>query len=297
MRILLFGKNGQVGYELNQLLPSIGEVTALGREEADFTEPESLREIVRMAKPDVIVNAAAYTAVDKAESDAETAMAVNGYAPGVIAEECKQLRALLIHYSTDYIFDGEKKTPYVEDDEPNPISEYGRSKLEGERAIIKSGCDYLILRTSWVYSARGSNFLLSILRLAKEKQELNIVDDQTGSPTWARDIAEITGNIILASEKQRLTSEFTSGVYNLVSSGTTTWFDFAREIVDIATALDVNDGFVVNQILPISSENYQTPAKRPLYSVLSTDKIESHFGFSPMEWKSSLRSCIASMNS
>ncbi|MCA1767140.1 MAG: dTDP-4-dehydrorhamnose reductase, partial [Idiomarina sp.] len=192
MKILLFGKNGQVGWELNRSLQPLGEVIALDRDEADFSRPESLREIVRKIKPDVIVNAVAYTAVDKAEAEEALAATINSIAPGVLAEEALSINALLIHYSTDYVFDGTKQGPYVETDVPKPINAYGRTKLAGEQVIQSSGCDYFIFRTSWVYASRGHNFLLTILRLAKERDELNIVADQIGSPTSARLIAETT---------------------------------------------------------------------------------------------------------
>lgn len=295
MKILLFGRNGQIGWELNRSLLPLGEIAALGREDADLSNPESLREIVQTIKPDVIINAAAYTAVDKAEEEEELASVVNGVAPGILAQEAKKINALLVHYSTDYVFDGTKGRPYVETDQPNPINAYGRTKLAGEQAIQSSGCEYLIIRTAWVYSARGSNFLLTILRLASQKQELSIVDDQIGAPTWARNIADITASVVLASNKQRLKGGFLSGIYNVASAGVISWFDFARAIVEIATTQGACGGLLVDQVNPISTENYPTAAKRPLYSVLSTDKIQSHFGFSSIEWKRALECCIASI--
>lgn len=295
MKILLFGKNGQVGWELNRSLMPLGEIIAVGRREADFSNPEGLREIVQAIKPDIIVNAAAYTAVDKAEDEEKIALVINAESPKVLAEEAKNLNALLVHYSTDYVFDGTKKSPYVEMDKTSPVNAYGRTKLAGEQAIQSSGCDYLILRTSWVYSTRGANFLLTILRLVHEKQELNIVDDQIGVPTWARNIADISGHIIQTSSYERLSDKFSSGIYNVTSAGTTTWCEFARVIVQIGTAMGVVDGFTVEQINPISTENYQTSAKRPLNSVLSTEKIESHFGYSSIDWKHALECCIASI--
>jgi dTDP-4-dehydrorhamnose reductase len=192
MRILLTGKNGQVGAELQRALPVLGEVIALGRQDLDLASPDVLRRTVRDTKPDVIVNAAAYTAVDRAESEPELAAAVNGNAPGILAEEAQRSGAFLVHYSTDYVFDGTKDTPYTEDDTPNPLNAYGRSKLAGENAIRASGVSHYIFRTSWVYAAHGHNFLNTILRLARERRELKIVDDQTGAPTWARTIADIT---------------------------------------------------------------------------------------------------------
>ena len=192
MKILLFGKNGQVGWELNRSLQPLGEIVVLDIEDVDFSEPESLRQIVQDVNPNVIVNAVAYTAVDKAEEEEELALNINGVAPGVLAEEALKLNALLVHYSTDYVFDGTKSTPYVETDSPNPINAYGRTKLAGEIAVQSSGCDYLILRTSWVYASRAHNFMLTMLKLAQEREELSIVSDQIGAPTSARLIADIT---------------------------------------------------------------------------------------------------------
>ena len=295
MKILLFGKNGQVGWELNHSLQPLGEIIALGREDADFSEPEMLRDVVREVNPDVIVNAAAYTKVDKAEEEEDVADRINGVAPGVLAEEALKANALLVHYSTDYVFDGSKKTPYVETDSPNPVSAYGRTKLAGELAIQSSGCDYLILRTSWVYSARGENFLLKILRLAGEMQELNVVNDQAGVPTWARTISDTTAKIIHASNMQRLTGRFTSGIYNVASSGVTTWFEFAQEIVNIASTLEAGVDLKVKQINGISSHAFQAKAQRPNYSVLSTEKIERMYGLSPVNWKGELTCCMTSI--
>ena len=295
MKILLFGKNGQVGWELNRSLQPLGKVVALGRDEADFSNPNSLRKTIQKIAPDVIVNAVAYTAVDRAEEEENLALVINGEAPKILAEEALKADALLVHYSTDYVFDGTKSSPYVETDEPKPINAYGRTKLAGELSVQSSGCDYLILRTSWVFSARGANFLLSIIRLASERQELNIVDDQIGAPTWSRNIADITGNIILASENRRQTGVFVSGIYNLASNGATTWFGFAREIVNMVSTLGFEGDFVVKQINPISSNDYQTLASRPPYSVLSTEKMEKEFGFSPIAWEYALECCMASM--
>ena len=195
-RILVTGRNGQVGFELQRNLAGRGQVVAVGRDEMDLSDPDAIRRVVREAKPDLIVNAAAYTAVDQAESEPELALAINGVAPGILAEEAKRLGVALIHYSTDYVFDGSKAAPYTEEDEPRPINVYGRTKLAGERAIQAVDVPHLILRTSWVYSARGKNFLLTILRLAREREELSIVDDQIGAPTWSRAIAMATGGIL-----------------------------------------------------------------------------------------------------
>ena len=202
MKILIFGKNGQVGWELNRSLQPLGEIIVLDIEDVDFSQPESLRQVIQNVNPDVICNAVAYTAVDKAEEDEVLAMKINGIAPGVIAEEAKKLDALLIHYSTDYVFDGTKKGPYLETDEPNPINAYGRTKLAGEVAVKSSGCNYLILRTSWVYTSRANNFMLTMLKLAQEREELSIVSDQVGAPTSARLIADITLVMYSTSNKR-----------------------------------------------------------------------------------------------
>jgi dTDP-4-dehydrorhamnose reductase len=246
MKILLFGKNGQVGWELNRAMQPLGEVVALGREDADFSEPESLRELVNKSKPDVIVNAAAYTAVDKAEEEEDLALLINGKAVEVLADEALKLDALLIHFSTDYVFDGGKDSPYSEDDEPGPINVYGRTKLAGEHAIKSSGCDYLIFRTSWVYASRGNNFLLTVLKLAAEREELKVVSDQSGTPTSARLIAETTCLCVSQSMRDKTDGCFSSGLYHLAASGYTSWHGFANEIVkkavdDLGLSLKVNE--------------------------------------------------------
>ncbi len=292
MKILLFGKNGQVGWELNQSLQPLGKVIALGREDADFSAPESLRVIVQKIKPDVIVNAVAYTAVDKAESEAELAGTINGLAPGVLAEEAAKLRALLIHYSTDYVFDGTKKSPYVETDKPNPINVYGKTKLAGEQAIQASGCDYLIFRTSWVFASRGHNFLLTILRLAKQRDELNIVADQIGSPTWARTIADVSCHVLHKTQIDRRMGKFKSNVYNLTSSGQATWFEFAVCIVDMARAGRTDSEIRVSEIHPIPAYEYVTAAKRPANSCLQASKLEYDFNITMPNWKQSCALCM-----
>ncbi|HVS27095.1 MAG TPA: dTDP-4-dehydrorhamnose reductase [Burkholderiales bacterium] len=277
-RILLTGKNGQVGWELQRMLGALGEVIALGREEMNLANSDAIRARIREITPDIIVNAAAYTAVDKAESEPDLAMAINGTAPGIMAEEARRLGALLVHYSTDYVFDGAKTTPYTEEDTPNPLNVYGKTKLAGERAIQASGAPYLILRTSWVYSARGKNFLLTILRLAAERPELKVVGDQQGAPTWARDIAETTARV-LDETKER------SGLFHLSASGTTSWFSFATEILRIS-----------GQAIPvrsIPSSEYPSPAARPANSVLDNTKFMTSFGLELPAWQSSLKQCLA----
>ena len=282
MKILLLGKNGQVGYELQRTLAPLGEVTALGRQELDLTDTLAIRSAVRTTKPDLIVNAAAYTAVDKAESEPELAMAVNGTAPGILAEEAALANAYLVHYSTDYVFDGTKTTPYTEEDTPNPVNTYGKSKLAGEEAIISTGCRHLILRTSWVYSLRGSNFLLTILRLAAERDELSIVNDQHGAPTWSRMIAEATA-LIIATARAYKRAE---GIYHLTATGETTWHGFATAIINQAATR----GLLASKpaLKAISSADYQTAAQRPKNSLLNCSALYNTYGIKLPDWGTSL---------
>ena len=291
MKILLFGKNGQVGWELNRSLLSLGEVISLGREEADFSKPDSLRAIVQSVKPDVIVNAVAYTTVDKAEEEEDLASIINGIGPGVLAEEALKINALLVHYSTDYVFDGTKEAPYVETDKPNPINAYGRTKLAGEVAIQSSGCDYLIFRTSWVYASRGHNFLLTILKLSQEREELSIVADQIGSPTPARLIAETTSLCINHAMREKQDGVFLSDLYHLTTSGYTSWHGFAEEIVCVANQ-KLSLQFKIKEVKAISSKEYPTPAKRPISSKLCLDKLSNTFDITMPDWVKSLNLCI-----
>jgi len=285
MKILLLGKNGQVGWELQRTLAPLGQVIALGRKELDLFERAAIRSTVRAVKPDLIVNAASYTAVDKAEKEAELALAVNAAAPGVLAEEAKLCRAALVHYSTDYVFDGTKATPYTEDDAPNPVNTYGQTKLEGDRLIQETGVPHLIFRTGWVYGLRGSNFLLTILRLAREREELSVVNDQTGAPTWSRMIAEATAQVL---SKGALDSWFFSakhrGIYNLTAAGRTSWYHFAERILQLAATDDIK----CKKINTISSSEYKTAARRPLFSVLDNSKLDQGFGLKLPSWESSL---------
>jgi dTDP-4-dehydrorhamnose reductase len=287
MKILLFGKNGQVGWELNRSLQPLGEVVALGREQADFSSPESLRDIVTDIKPDVIVNAVAYTAVDKAEEQESLAFIINGTAPQVLAEEASKLNALLVHYSTDYVFDGNKNKPYLETDKPCPINAYGRTKLAGEEAIQSTACDYLIFRTSWVYAARGHNFLLTILKLAGERDELSIVADQVGSPTSARLIADTTAHCVLQAIKERNAGKFTSDLYHLTAGGETSWFGFAKEIIEIANKKS-GSLIDVKNVKAIASDEYQTPAERPSNSRLWVMRLEEKYNLDMPDWKNAL---------
>lgn len=286
MKILLLGKNGQVGWELHRTLAPLGEIIALGRKELDLADFTRVRETVRETRPNLIVNAAAYTAVDRAEEEQELAMAINGVAPGILAEEAKRVNAGLIHYSTDYVFDGTKTTPYTEEDEPNPINVYGKTKLEGERAIQTVGVPHLIFRTSWVYGLRGSNFLLTILRLAQEQEELRVVDDQIGAPTWSRMISEATAQIVAqgVTDIYEFVSRF-SGIYHLTASGSTSWYGFAKAILEVNLYQDKQ---LVKVIRPIPTSEYLTLAHRPLYSVLGNKKVNHIFGLALPDWRTQL---------
>ena len=277
MKILLTGRKGQVGSELERSLASLGEIVAVDQKDVDLGDPDQIVSRLRDVKPELIVNAAAYTNVDQAEKDPGVAMAINGTAPGILAEEAERLGSFLVHYSTDYVFDGAKRSPYTEQDAPNPINVYGRTKLAGEDAIRASGCRHLILRTAWVYSDRGRNFLLTMLRLANEKPELRIVDDQTGAPTWARDLANATSEILNHPSSP-------SGTFHLTASGETTWFGFARAIVDMH-GLEI-------PVLPISSVEYPMPAVRPAYSVLDNSKLTAETGVLMRDWEVALQDCL-----
>ena len=291
MKILLFGKIGQVGWELNRSLQPLGEVIVFDQEDADFSDPESLRDIVRKFKPDVIVNAVAYTAVDKAEEEEELALNINGVAPGVLAEEAFKLNALLVHYSTDYVFDGTKSTPYVETDSPNPINAYGRTKFAGEVAVQSSGCDHLILRTSWVYASRAHNFMLTMLKLAQEREELSIVSDQVGAPTSARLIADTTILCVQQAMKEKYENVFVSDLYHLTASGHTSWHGFTEEIVKVASK-QLNLKLKIKNIKAIPTIEYPTPAQRPMNSQLVLTKLEKAFGIVMPDWEKVLGLCV-----
>lgn len=290
LRILVTGKNGQVGWELQRSLAPLGEVIAFDRRGIDLRDPDAIRKVIREVNPRLIVNAAAYTAVDKAESEREAAMAINGTAPSIIAEEARRLNAFLVHYSTDYVFDGTKAGPYREEDETCPLNVYGESKLAGERGIQQAGCRYLILRTSWVYGARGTNFLLTILRLARERDELRVVDDQIGAPTWCRMIAEVTAQILvkLVRSNGEIGDAQEAGVYHLTSSGATSWFGFASEILQQSG----NSRRGSAQVVPIPSGDYPTPARRPRNSRLDNTKLMNDFGLKLPEWRHCAALCL-----
>ena len=300
--ILLTGKNGQVGADLELLLPQLGDLVALDRSQLDLCNPSEIRRVVRQVHPRIIVNAAAYTAVDKAETDEKVAHAVNADAPAILAEEASKIGAVLVHYSTDYVFDGLKQAPYKESDPTNPINVYGRTKLAGEIAIRQSGAPHLIFRISWVYATRGQNFLLTLLRLATQHKELRMVRDQTGTPNWSREIARATVSVLqnVSRESNLLSSlEKLSGTYHMTAPGATTRFEFAQVICDELTRASTPPAWVsaatsgrpliVQRIDPITSAEYPTPAVRPLYSVLSSDRLFSTFGVRLPEWRVQLQ--------
>jgi dTDP-4-dehydrorhamnose reductase len=284
--ILLTGKNGQVGWELRRTLAPLGRIVALDAHQLDLAKPDAIRETVRSIRPDIIVNPAAYTAVDKAESEAALAQAVNGDAPGVFAEEAKALGAWLVHYSTDYVFDGEKQGAYVETDAPNPQSVYGSTKLAGEEAVRAGGGKHLIFRTSWVYGSRGHNFMLTMLRLARERKELRVVDDQIGAPTWCRSLAEMTAQILAQVHRPGAEPDEVSGVYHMTSSGSVSWHGFTAEIL-AGSGIEP-----LPSLVPIPSSAYPTPAKRPKNSVLANEKLQRVFGLAAGDWRDNLQLCM-----
>ena len=284
MKILLFGKNGQVGWELQRALSSLGELIALERNKTnglcgDLTKTESLRETIRLIAPDVIVNAAAYTAVDKAEAESELAFQINAVAVGVIAEEAAKLGCWLLHYSTDYVFNGTGSLSWSESDTVSPLNQYGASKLAGEQAVITSGCKYLIFRTSWVYGVRGNNFAKTMLRLAKERQVLNVIVDQVGAPTGADLIADVSCHAL----RQALSDNSVSGLYHLTAAGETTWYDYARLVIEFG--VQSGEDLAVKKIEPINSDAYLAPAKRPLNSRLNTRKLSDTFSIYLPDWR------------
>lgn len=294
-RILLTGANGQVGWELRRTLACLGEVVALDSKAMNLADAAAVRKAVREIAPAIIVNPAAYTAVDKAESEAELAHAVNAIAPGILAEEAETLGAVLVHYSTDYVFNGSGGEPWREDDRCDPLNVYGATKLEGERAIQASGCRHLIFRTSWVYGARGSNFLLTMRRLMRERPELKIVADQTGAPTWCRDLAEATALALgqIASPAGGFTGAEHWGVYHMSNAGETSWHGFAEAI----RALDASgEKRALARLHPIPSSEYPTPAKRPLNSRLDNGKLSKTFGLRLQDWRTALALCLEAGN-
>jgi len=290
MKILLLGKDGQVGWELQRSLIPLGELHAYGREDCDLADTEKLRKLIRELTPDIIVNAAAYTAVDKAEGDSSTAERINVAVPALLAEEAKTLNAWLVHYSTDYVFDGKKSGDYNESDATMPLSVYGRTKLAGEKAITESGCQHLIFRTSWVFAARGANFIKTILRLARERSSLNAVGDQHGAPTSAELIADVTALCLqhcLAScggGRQPENDTSFSGIYHLTASGSTTWHGYAQYAIGYAIEQGLELACRPDNVLSIPATEYPAPAKRPANSRLDTSKLRTTFGLTMPAW-------------
>jgi dTDP-4-dehydrorhamnose reductase len=304
--ILLTGKTGQVGSELHRVLLRLGDVVAPDRKELDLLDPAEIRRTVRDLRPRLVVNAAAYTAVDAAEKDPVSAHAINAEAVRVLAEEVKRLNATLVHYSTDYVFDGSKRTPYDERDPANPLNVYGKSKLAGEQAVRDSGVPHLIFRTAWVYSTRGRNFLLTILRLATEREELRIVSDQIGAPTCALDIAAATAKV-LGGLYEPMNGAFVfskvTGTYHMTAAGQTTWYDFTKAILENASgasrdlpwlvAATHGRPLIARRVIPISTQEFCSPAHRPPYSILSSAHLTDTFGIAPADWHVQLQRCFA----
>ncbi len=287
MKILLLGKNGQVGWELQRALAPLGELVALdfdspGPLVADFSKPESLAVTVRAVAPQVIVNAAAHTAVDKAESEPELARSINSTAPGVLAREAATLGAWLVHYSTDYVFDGSGSTPWVEDSPTGPLSIYGRTKLEGEQLIRASGCRHLIFRTSWVYAARGGNFAKTMLRLAMERDKLSVIDDQIGAPTGADLLADVTAHAL----RTALQRPDVAGTYHAVAAGETSWHGYAKHVIEFARAAGQAIKVAPDAIAPVPTSAFPTAAARPANSRMATDKLRSAFSLTLPAWQS-----------
>src|SRR5271155_3356798 len=305
-KILLTGKNGQLGADLQHVLPQLGDVVATDRQELDLARPDDIRRVIREVRPTFIVNAAAYTAVDPAEKDEALARAINSEAPTIMADEAKKIGAVLIHYSTDFVFDGSKNLPYDEHDQPNPINVYGVTKLAGEQGVRNSGVDHLIFRTAWVYSTRGKNFLLTILRLATQREELRVVRDQVGAPTWSREIAGATLKALeqTCNRTDRITAwSERSGTYHMTAGGETNWYEFAQAILQEAAqapdsgswlrAATNGKGLLVRSVIPITTAEYPTPARRPAYSVLSNSKLKRVFGIQLPDWREQLRSAFS----
>ncbi|MEB3277318.1 MAG: dTDP-4-dehydrorhamnose reductase [Lyngbya sp.] len=287
-QILLIGKDGQLGQELFPILAPLGEVKSVGRDTLDLANPEAIAKIVADVKPDLIINAAAYTAVDKAESEPELAIAINGTAPGILAKEAEEIGATLIHVSTDYVFDGSQSHPYLETDPTQPLGAYGQSKLAGEKAILETQANAAIVRTAWVYGVGGKgNFVKTMLRLGGEREELRVVCDQVGSPTWTGDLAQA---IVQLSDK---INPDTTGIYHYTNSGVTSWYDFAVAIFEEAQQLDFP--LKIQRVVPISTSEYPTPARRPAYSVLNTKKISAILGTYPPHWRQSLRKMLSKL--
>jgi len=295
MKILILGANGQVGWELQRTLIPLGEIKACTRKEADLEQLEALKNLIQTYKPQIIVNAAAYSAVDQAETQQEKVQRINTEAVELIAKETKQLKGLLIHYSTDYIFDGRKTTPYKEQDQPNPQSVYGKSKYQGEQKIAESGCNHLIFRTSWVYATRGNNFLNTIIKLAQERDELHIVNDQVGSPTSATLIADITALALYKLIQQPKNTDKLTGTYHLTPTGETSWYFFAKQILKQVEQQGIKLKTTAEKINSIRTEDYPLPAKRPKNSSLNTIKLQQTFNIHLPTWQQQLKRILLEM--
>ena len=294
MKILLLGKNGQVGWELQRSLAPLGELLALDRHSSehcgDLSQPERLAQTVLAWRPDVVVNAAAHTAVDKAESEPELARCLNATAPAALAQAAAQIGALLVHYSTDYVFNGQGQSPWQEDDATGPLSVYGQTKREGEQAIVASGCAYLIFRTSWVYAARGGNFAKTMLRLAAERERLTVIDDQWGAPTGAELLADVTAHAVVHALRDR---QNLSGIYHLAAAGETTWHGYASHVIAQARQLQPGLALKVNEIAPVPTSAFPTPAQRPRNSRLNTQKLRQAFGLVLPAWQQGVNRMLA----
>jgi len=304
-KILLIGQNGQVGYELRHFLAPLGDLASFDRHTLDLSSTKDVAQVIREIQPSIVVNAAAYTAVDKAESEEALAQAINAEAPRAMAEEAKKLGALLVHYSTDYVFDGTKTSPYEETDPTNPLSVYGRTKLEGEEAIREIGPAHLIFRTAWVYSTRGRNFLLTMLRLASDRKELRVVRDQIGAPTWCREIARATASVLRTLLHRGNSAEAfaaSSATYHMTAAGATSWYEFAQEILkdarrappDLPWLAAATQGrqLIAETVAPITTDQYPTPARRPPYSVLSNALLNRTFGVNLPDWREQLHAAF-----
>ena len=283
-KVLLIGAKGQVGQELQVTLPYLGEVISIGREELDLTNSEKISQLIREIHPDYLVNAAAYTAVDKAETEPDLAYSINAIAPKIMAESAEKIKAKFLHISTDYVFDGRKNTPYLETDLTNPLGVYGQSKLRGEEEIKTVNSQAIILRTAWVYGSYGkSNFVKTMLRLGKEREELKVVVDQVGSPTWAKDIATAITHLLINVDNP-------PGIYNFTNSGVASWFDLTKAIFEEAKISGIP--LKIQRVIPITTAEYPTPAVRPAYSVLSGQKISQQLGYIPSYWRDSLKAML-----
>jgi dTDP-4-dehydrorhamnose reductase len=304
LKILLTGKNGQVGDALASALRNTQhQVLAVGSADCNFAKPADIRELIQSTKPDVVINPAAYTAVDRAESEPDLAHAINTQAPEIIATELQKTGGLLIHFSTDYVFDGTKSTPYIEFDKPNPQSVYGQTKLKGEQAIAASGVNHIILRTSWVFGAHGNNFLKTMLRLAAEREELRVVNDQFGAPTSARFLAATVVKILkrMESNKRAAQTEVDHsalfGLYHCSCVGRTSWFDYAQFAIDLARSHGGKFKLTPDRLIAIPTSQYPTPAARPANSVLDNTKLEQTFGIQPPDWQAEVRDTVKTLNS